>query len=61
MYGMARALEIQPSEFWEMTLPELLLEADLKRGRQDGDYAGSLTRGDLDDLKEWMKNGPASS
>lgn len=54
MYGMARALEIQPSEFWDMTLPELLLEAELRRDRQKGDYAGNLTRGDLDELKEWM-------
>jgi hypothetical protein len=56
---MARALEIQPSEFWEMTLPELLLEADMRQERQKGDYAGNLTRGDLDDLKEWMHNGPS--
>jgi hypothetical protein len=54
---MARALEIQPSEFWEMTLPELLLEADMRQERQKGDYAGNLTRGDLDDLKAWMDEG----
>jgi uncharacterized protein (DUF2267 family) len=51
-------LEIQPGDFWEMTLPELLTEAQAKQGRQDGDYAGNLTRGDLDDLKEWMHGSP---
>ncbi len=40
-----------------MTMPELLLEMDMRRGHRDGDYAGRLTRDDLDDLSEWMKEG----
>jgi len=52
---------MQPSEFWDMTLPEFFAEMDMRQARSKDDYAGSLTRGDLDELKDWMNNGPASS
>ena len=41
-----------------MTLPEFLTEAEARRDQGDGEgmYAGNLTRGELDDLKEWMKS-----
>jgi hypothetical protein len=38
-----------------MTLPEWYLEYWDRSPRVKGqDYAGNLTRGDLDDIKEWM-------
>ena len=40
-----------------MTLPELLLEVEARRDRGKGDYAGNLTRGDLDDLRAFMDEG----
>jgi hypothetical protein len=47
---LARAYEIQPSEFWDMTLPETLLEfemRDTKRGK-------GLSRDDIANFQEWM-------
>lgn len=40
-----------------MTMPEFLAEMDMRQTRTKSDYAGGLTRGDLDELKEWMHNG----
>lgn len=57
---MARSFDIQPGEFWEMTLPELLAEAEARRGPQDGDYAGGMTRGEVEELRDWM-NGSTPS
>jgi len=49
---LARSFEIQPTEFWDMTLPEFLAEMDMKQPRSKGDYAGNLTRDTLDYLAE---------
>jgi hypothetical protein len=38
-----------------MTMYELLLEYEVKRPRQRSDYAGSLTQGDVDELRAWME------
>jgi len=37
-----------------MTMAEIMLEWHSKRPRQEGDYAGSLNQGDVDELREWM-------
>lgn len=52
LYILARSFEIQPTEFWDMTLPEFLAEMDMKQARSKGDYAGNLTRDALDYLAE---------
>lgn len=54
---------IAPSEFWAMTICEFLVLFEAKRPDQEGDYAGRLTRGDLDELREWMeaKHEPATA
>lgn len=55
LYLIARSWGLTPSEFWDMTLPEWYLEYWDRSPRVQGqDYAGNLTRGDLDDIKEWM-------
>lgn len=38
-----------------MTMHELLLEHEARRPKQKKDYAGSLTQGDVDELREWME------
>jgi hypothetical protein len=50
---LARAYEIQPSEFWAMTMPETLLEFDMRDRKQTG---GKLTKSQSDELLEWMAN-----
>ena len=58
MYLWAREWGIQPSEFWGMTIPEWWLEYELRApAPKDERYAGTLTRADVDELKEYM-NGP---
>ena len=60
MYLYAREWNIQPSEFWNMTISEWWLEYESKTSSQTGEkFAGKLTRADVDDLKAWMdeKNG----
>lgn len=55
---------VAPSEFWAMTISEIAVYFEAKRPKEKGDYAGSLTRGDVDDLTEWMetwKNEPATA
>ena len=52
MYLAARSFGIQPSEFWEMTLPEFLAEVEWRRPSQPGDYAGTLTQADVVRLTE---------
>lgn len=54
MYLHARAWDIQPSEFWEMTLPEWFAEYDFHAGKKPGDFAGNLTQGDVDDIEDWL-------
>lgn len=50
LYLSARSWGVQPSEFWEMSFPEWFCEAEARRDRQRGDYAGTLTRSDVDEL-----------
>lgn len=47
---------IAPSEFWGMTIAEIAIYFEAKTPKQKGDYAGSLTRGSVDDLAEWMES-----
>jgi hypothetical protein len=47
---------IAPSEFWRMTLSEVLALYQAKRPRMKNGYAGTLTQGDVDDLAEWMRS-----
>ena len=70
MYLAARSWGIQPSEFWGMSFPEWFCEAEARRERQPGDYAGNLTQSDVDELsriasmtdEEWTRyNGGAPS
>lgn len=50
-------MNIQPSEFWSMHLPEFYLLYDALRGRDpDVDYAGSLTESDVDTLYRNLKS-----
>ena len=51
LYMAARVWGIQPGHFWDMTFPEWFCEADARRDRSRGDYAGKLTRGDVDELQ----------
>jgi hypothetical protein len=53
MYLNARSWGIQPSEFWAMTLNEWWCEYDNK-SQDKSKYAGRLTKGDVEDLQEWM-------
>lgn len=49
-----RTLGIQPTEFWDMTLGEFLLEYDAVRPRDPArDYAGKLTQADVEELSNW--------
>lgn len=60
MYLWAREWNIQPSEFWGMTLAEWWCEFEHRTAQLDKTkYAGRLTKSDVDDLKDWMekKNG----
>ncbi len=52
---MARTWDIAPSEFWKMTISEILTEYEMRRPTDDSDYAGKLTRGDVEELQEWME------
>ena len=52
LYLSARSWGIQPSEFWCMTLAEWFSEAEQRREKQPGDYAGNLTRADVQELQE---------
>lgn len=38
-----------------MTLSEFVHLHEWKRPREKGDYAGSLTQGKVDELREWME------
>ena len=38
-----------------MTLSEWLLEYEHRRPKQDGDYAGGLTQGEVDRLREKLE------
>lgn len=46
-----------PSEFWGMTISETSVLYEALRGRQPGDYAGSLTQGDVDRLSALVTYG----
>lgn len=54
MYLAARGWGIQPGEFWDMTLGEFMAEYEMRRPRDpQNDYAGSLTRADVNELRAW--------
>lgn len=55
MYLHARSWGVQPSEFWAMTMGEWFLEYE-HHEQGSGTYAGNLTRGDVDELTEWMNS-----
>lgn len=58
MYLLARCWGIQPGEFWDMTVSEWFAEYDLRVTNAPGDkFAGKLTRGDVDELLDFAKNG----
>jgi hypothetical protein len=58
MYLWARQWGIQPSEFWDMTISEWWLEYDLNAPSDPKEkYAGKLTRAEVEELKEYMRNG----
>ena len=52
MYLIARRWGWQPSEFWNATLAEWFLEFDAERPKAEGDFAGTLTQGDVDRLRD---------
>ena len=39
-----------------MTFSEYFAEWEFHRPKEKGDYAGTLTRGAVDELAEWMKS-----
>jgi len=47
-------MKIAPSDFWAMTFSEFVHILEWTRPKQEGDYAGSLNKGDVDELREWM-------
>ncbi|MCJ8334566.1 MAG: hypothetical protein MJH10_10035 [Epibacterium sp.] len=63
MYLAARSWGISPPDFWDLTLEEWFLEAEMRRPEMPGDFAGKLTQADVDDLwevarmtdQEWMQ------
>jgi hypothetical protein len=54
LYGAARACEIQPGEFWQMTMPETLLEITM-RSKSSGQ--SGLSGAALDTELEWLNSG----
>ena len=60
MYLSARAWGIQPSEFWDMTLPEFYAEFESRLPDQKGHHAGKLTDDDVAELKEYMHGAPGT-
>lgn len=59
MYLWAREWGIQPSEFWQMTIPEWWLEYELRAPAEQGErFAGGLTRAEVDELRELIEDGP---
>ena len=54
MYLWARQWGIQPSEFWEMTIPEWWLEYELNVQKDGEKFAGKLTRADVEELNELL-------
>jgi len=55
LYLNARAWEIQPGEFWEMTMAEWFAEYEW---RNDGnEYAGTLTHADVERLQKVAEHG----
>lgn len=66
MYQLARSWGVQPTEFWEMTIPEWFAELEMNR---PNNYAGKLTHDAVDSLSEdielteeewWRKYGSTS-
>jgi len=55
----ANSWGIQPSEFWAMTMPEWFALHEFHRESRPGDYAGKLTKADVDELWEYALDGAA--
>ena len=51
MYLLAREWGIQPSEFWEMTLPEWFVEYEFRTAERPK-LAGNLTPDAVDELQK---------
>jgi hypothetical protein len=56
MYLFARSRGLQPSEFWDMTLPEWFLEFHEARETTPGQFAGKLTRRDVRHLQALIED-----
>ena len=50
MFLAARSWGVSHSDFWGMTMGEFFLEYEARREKQDGDYAGRLTTGDIEEI-----------
>ena len=59
LYLHANSWGIQPSEFWAMTMPEWFALHEFHRESRPGDYAGKLTKADVDELWEYALDGAA--
>jgi hypothetical protein len=60
-YLAGRKLGLQPSEFWDMTLPEFFAEMDaaVEEGGKGKPQKG-LSEQEAQELLEWMKDEPAA-
>lgn len=56
MFLMAHRWGVQPGEFWGMTLSEWFLLFDANRPKATGDFAGSLTQGDVERLSDLIED-----
>lgn len=52
VYLTGRSWDLTPDQIWDMTLGEWFLEYEWRRPRDEGDFAGNLTQGDVDRLRE---------
>lgn len=48
---MARGWELAPSEIWQMSMYEFILEFETRRPHAKTDYAGGMTEGDIEAIK----------
>lgn len=48
---MARGWELAPSEIWQMTMAEFIIEFETRRPHAPTDYANGMTEGDIESIK----------